>query len=422
MRVTQYTAILCTALIFGCAGHEILPPAIPESRMVFTLSLGEMDDTAHRHALRLPEVEIITPPPEMLVAPHDLLDYVALRKRHRHRPRVVAQAATPDVRPVPLMPQLVTFPSPEAGTISAMPTLPAMGRRAIVIEESPIFATPQHAAKPEKPEKPEKVVAEANSASLLAPTRKKYGRGGLVKYPYEEGRAYLILTSPDHPTVVTLPPGERLAVVPAMNPEKFDLGYAEMGTDLTRQEAVFIRPTAPGYDATTALVTKQGHIYYLKVRSVEQAAMMGVTWTLPDEGTPVMDKGKGQPEEEAHVPGLPAFDLTRLHTGYEMKTTKGSPPWIPVSVFDDGLRTVIKFKESLSFTNAPAVFSVHANGEPGVVEFTAYEVAGQPDMPSFYVVAGIWPRLILKGTDDMQVVITRGAVQTPVYAPVAARR
>ena len=404
MSMTQSTTILWTLVVFGACTGEHLPPAIPEERSVFSLPEALQDDMGPRHAPRLPIPELITPPPSMIEV-QTRFDYVSLRKAPRHRPKQRFTSVTPVNTP------LMSLSHPQ------VIALPVQDGAQEVPRQEPTYApssfTPLR--KPEKAERPEKIVAEANSASLMSPSRQRYGRGGVVQYPYEEGRAYLVLTAPDHPTVVTLPKGERLAVVPAMNPERFDLGYAAMGEDVTRQEAVFIRPTAPGYDATTALVTKQGHIYYLQVRSVEQAAMMGVTWQLPQEAP----APKAQEKEALAVPGLPGVDLTRLHTGYAIERTKGSPPWVPVQVFDDGQRTVIKFQESLSYTNAPAVFTVHANGEPGVVEWTPYEAAGQPDMPSYYVVGGIWPRLILRSTDAQTVTITRSPVKVPVYQPVA---
>ena len=269
MRVSQYTAAICTLFVFGCAGHDLLPPAIPEPVSVFFIAAEDLEDFLPRgDDPRRPGLRLITPPPSMLETSASTLDYAAMRKAYRQQPRlrVAAQRTMPEREtdaPAVQGVQFAAFPGQGGRAFDSMPTLPdvrGLEPRALP-DYAPIRTTPLQ--RPQRQEKPEKVIADANAASLLSPTRQQYGRGGQVRYPYQEGSAYLVISSPDHPTVMTLPPGERLAVVPAMHPERWDLGYAEMGTDLARQEAIFIRPTAAGQEATTALVTKSGHIYYL---------------------------------------------------------------------------------------------------------------------------------------------------------------
>ena len=102
----------------------------------------------------------------------------------------------------------------------------------------------------------------------------------------------------------------------------------------------------------------------------------------------------------------PVVALDRLHTDYQIAvTSKQRPPWVPIQVFDDGTRTYIRYAEDLSYTRSPAVFGVHSDHSPAIVEFTTYTA---PQGSVTYIVNGLYPQLVLRGTDNMEVTITRG--------------
>jgi type IV secretory pathway VirB9-like protein len=101
-------------------------------------------------------------------------------------------------------------------------------------------------------------------------------------------------------------------------------------------------------------------------------------------------------------------NLDRLFTAYTIKvTSKQTPPWVPVQVFDDGSRTYIRFAEDLRFTASPAVFAVHADRTPAPIDFSPY-TSPQGDLT--YVVNGLHPLLWLRGVDGMEVTLTRGSL------------
>jgi type IV secretory pathway VirB9-like protein len=88
---------------------------------------------------------------------------------------------------------------------------------------------------------------------------------------------------------------------------------------------------------------------------------------------------------------------------------KYRPAWFPQQVFDDGSKTIIRFREAPDFTNAPAVFTIHADHTPGIVEFTTYSNPEHPEQGLYYIVQGLWPELRLRGTDNQEVKIVRAA-------------
>jgi type IV secretion system protein VirB9 len=139
--------------------------------------------------------------------------------------------------------------------------------------------------------------------------------------------------------------------------------------------------------------------------------MVAVTWDVPQGiGLPIETRPAG-----AVLPSPPAVDVTRLHTAYVVEPVKGKPPWLPLAVYDDGSKTVIRFRESLRYTNAPAVFVRHADGSPGVVEFTPYDVPDAPEKGAYYVVQGLWPQVELRGSEGQVVRITRTTGQAARY-------
>jgi type IV secretion system protein VirB9 len=265
---------------------------------------------------------------------------------------------------------------------------------------------------PDRPERPASVIEEANDRSRMAPSRRGYANGhsSLQRYPYRPGTLYEIYSSPNHPTTILLPPGERLAAAPTLNPDAWNVGVAEMGSDGTRQEAVIVRPVAPGLEATTPLLTQSGRVFFCRLRSFQHTSMVAVTWEVPLGRPFPLEPGKS-----GTLPATPMVDISRLHTAYLVEQVKGNPPWFPLAVYDDGSKTVMHFKASLRYTNAPAVFVRHADGRAGVVEFTPYDVPDAPEKGAYYLVQGLWPQLELRGSDGQVVRITRTTGQPQPY-------
>lgn len=268
---------------------------------------------------------------------------------------------------------------------------------------------------------PESVVVTANEQALVRPTRAGYGFGtsAVQRYPFWPGRLYEVYTSPNHPTTIRLPQGERLAknFVPTLNKEEWGTGVVEQGEGHEAFHVVIVRPVAAGQEATTPLLTQSGKALYLRLRSFEKTSMAEVTWEPP---LPVAPQQAALPQMQAFtgaalapvtnpnarqslIPPL-APNTARAYTGYTIKARGAyNPPFMPKQVWDDGTTTYVLFAQSLQFTNAPAVFAhTTKGGSPHLVQFAAFEKPGQ----AAYIVRGLWPRLELKA-DNMTVDIIR---------------
>jgi type IV secretion system protein VirB9 len=279
--------------------------------------------------------------------------------------------------------------------------------------------------RPVRLEPPARIIGDANKDALVTPSRNGYFGGRVEqRYIYQPGKVYLVVSSPQHPTTIILPPSERLAAPPVINEcagqdsgTRADegcwvVGAAEMGSEATRSEVVILRPSKGGLESTMPLLTTSGRAYYVRLRSQETMGMIAVTWELPTiqvrpqvgdrlaPGEPRANTSTRQPLR------APTIALERLHTAYRIEvTSKQRPPWVPVQAFDDGTHSYIRFKEDLGFTASPAVFGMHADRTPAIVEFTPYQ---SPEGGLTYIVQGLYPRLVLRGRDGMEVTIVRG--------------
>ena len=165
--------------------------------LVFGACAGQGDPPALPDAARFVPPAVTLPVPS---EPHDLL--------------VEAVKAAP----------LVTLPPPEA---------------------VPVVFDPRRRHVTRLPRDP---ITTAERGSLLTPTHGGYAQStsALLRYPYRMGAVYLVTVGVTHPVTLLLPPGLKLASPPALDPEAWDVGFAEVGKEDERQEAVIIRP-APGW-------------------------------------------------------------------------------------------------------------------------------------------------------------------------------
>jgi hypothetical protein len=230
--------------------------------------------------------------------------------------------------------------------------------------------------------------------------------GAMRHYTYTPGTVYAVPTSPSSPTYLVLPPGERLAAPPTLDPEAWTVGVVQMGQEATRQEAVVLRPLQPGPSAFTALFLQSGMMLFCKLVPIAKPGLMAVTWDLP-QATPSLPV-----TPVALRP--PTIDVGRLHTQYRIEPQgKLTPPWVPVRVFDDGTRTYIHFREALTYTRAPGVFGVTPQGQPALVQSHLYTVPGRPEQGAWLIVQGLWPALELKDSTSLAVRLVRQAPPRP---------
>lgn len=248
---------------------------------------------------------------------------------------------------------------------------------------------------------------------VVRPRRERATRPGVLRhYVYTPGTLYAIPTSPASPTYLVLPPGERLAAPPAVNPEAWAVGMVQMGTDAARRETVVLRPLHPGPRPITALLFQSGLMIFCQLVARAQPGLVAVTWDLPPATPRAADPAETPAPPVALRP--PLVDRGRLHTHYRVEPQQRlTPPWLPVAVFDDGSRTYIQFREALTYTRAPGVVGVTPAGTTALVQSQLYTVPGQPERGAWLIVQGLWPALELHDSDRLKVRLVRQAPPPP---------
>ena len=152
-------------------------------------------------------------------------------------------------------------------------------------------------------------------------------------YPWSEGALYQVYAAPGQITNIALEPGEALTgagPIAAGDTARWIIGDTESGSGATRRVHILVKPTRP--DITTNLVvTTDRRTYMIELRAEEQPYMPAVAWAYPQP-----------PATQRATPATPSRPaISARHYRYGLQGD--SPPWRPVSVFDDGRRVYIDF-------------------------------------------------------------------------------
>lgn len=272
---------------------------------------------------------------------------------------------------------------------------------------------------PEKsPKKDKMLVADANKLATVGPSKEGYAHmaSSIQRYIYRTGVIFDVFISPQSPTSILLPPGERLSAVPMLNPDAFDVAVLESGEGMQRMEVILIRPVQVMPDVMLQLFTQSGLSFFCRLRSFPSTAMVAVAWQVPTHRPRLFPVADENPRNGFKPPQV---DISRLHTGYTFAyDTERVPAWVPERVYDDGKQTLIKFREPLEYTSAPVLFAVDAKDKTELVQFTHYAVPEQPEKGAYYIVVGIHPILELRG-QGLALRMIRQRVGTAPYQPVA---
>ncbi len=200
-------------------------------------------------------------------------------------------------------------------------------------------------------------VEAANAAARVEPRREGY-YNAIQVYPWSEGALYQVYAAPGQITTIALEPGETLTGVgpiAAGDTARWIIGDTESGSGATRRVHVLVKPTRP--DITTNLViTTDRRTYLIELRSGEAPWMPAVSWSYPRPPA-------GQRATAPAAPIIPAASARNYRYGLQGDT----PPWRPISVFDDGRRVYVVFPRGIAQGEMPPLFVIGADGAPEIV-------------------------------------------------------
>jgi type IV secretion system protein VirB9 len=240
-------------------------------------------------------------------------------------PLPAAQAAAPDNRPRPLhVPPVWTVA--RGGTATGTPT----GR-----------------------------VENANAAARVEPRREGY-YNAIQIYPWSEGALYQVYAAPGQITNIALEPGESLTgagPIAAGDTTRWIIGDTESGSGANRRVHILVKPTREDI-STNLVITTDRRVYMIELRARESLYMPSVAWAYPAP----------PPGSRVSTPAAPTIPTEAARNyRYGLQVRGDSPPWRPVSVFDDGRRVYVVFPRGIVQGEMPPLFVLGADGEPQIV-------------------------------------------------------
>ena len=200
-------------------------------------------------------------------------------------------------------------------------------------------------------------VENANAAARVEPRREGY-YNAIQIYPWSEGALYQVYAAPGQVTSIALEPGEGLTgagPIAAGDTARWIIGDTESGSGAHRRVHVLVKPTRPDI-STNLVITTDRRIYMIELRAREELFMPAVAWAYPAPPA-------GQ---RRSVPAAPVIPVEAARN-YRYGLTGDSPPWRPISVFDDGRRVYVVFPRGIVQGEMPPIFVLGSDGEPQIV-------------------------------------------------------
>ncbi|MBN9252698.1 MAG: P-type conjugative transfer protein TrbG [Mesorhizobium sp.] len=205
-------------------------------------------------------------------------------------------------------------------------------------------------------------VENANIAARVEPRKDGYFNAIQI-YPWSEGALYQVYAAPGQITDIALEPGESLTgagPIAAGDTARWIIGDTESGSGATRRVHVLVKPSRT--DITTNLViTTDRRTYMLELRSGEKPYMPAVAWAYPQISP-----------QRSNTPTTPTIPAVAVRN-YRYGLTGDTPPWRPVSVYDDGRRVYFEFPRGIVQGEMPPIFVIGSDGQPEIVNSRIYQ-------------------------------------------------
>lgn len=212
-------------------------------------------------------------------------------------------------------------------------------------------------------ETPAARVENANAAARVEPRREGY-YNAIQVYPWSEGALYQVYAAPGQITDIALEPGETLTgdgPIAAGDTARWIIGDTESGSGIARRIHVLVKPSRA--DITTNLIiATDRRTYMLELRAGAKPYMPAVAWSYPAQQA-------GTLQAMATTPVIPAVAARNYRYGL----TGDSPPWRPVTAFDDGRRVYVVFPPGIVQGEMPPIFVIGPDGEAQTTNSRVYQ-------------------------------------------------
>jgi len=205
-------------------------------------------------------------------------------------------------------------------------------------------------------------VQNANAAARIEPRQEGYFNAIQV-FPWSEGALYQVYAAPGQITDIALEPGERLTgsgPIAAGDTARWIIGDTESGSGANRRVHILVKPTRPDI-STNLVITTDRRTYLVELRSGDKPYMPAIAWAYPQVAT--------QRVAAPATPTIPAMAARNYRYGL----TGDTPPWRPVSIYDDGRRVYVEFPAGIVQGELPPIFVIGADGKPEIVNSRVHQ-------------------------------------------------
>jgi P-type conjugative transfer protein TrbG len=142
------------------------------------------------------------------------------------------------------------------------------------------------------------------------------------------------------------------------------IGDTESGAGATRKVHILVKPTRPDL-VTNLIINTDRRTYLLELRSTEQTYMASVSWQYPEDQLIALRRQNAAAATAAPIDA--GIDVARLRFRYQI--TRDTPPWRPLSAFDDGSKVYIEMPRGLAQGEAPPLFVIGPEGDGQLVNY-----------------------------------------------------
>lgn len=258
-----------------------------------------------------------------------------------------------------------TSKPPEISYDADVPPLPAIPMATADVKPKPLHIPPAWAPARggNAASTPTARVENANAAARVQPRREGY-YNAIQIYPWSEGALYQVYAAPGQITNIALELGETLTgagPIAAGDTARWIIGDTESGSGITRRVHVLVKPTRPDI-STNLVITTDRRTYMIELRSGEKPYMPAVAWAYPKQPA-------GQRQAISATPLIPAVAARNFRYGL----TGDSPPWKPVSVYDDGRRVFVEFPRGIVQGEMPPLLVIGPDGEAQIANSRIYQ-------------------------------------------------
>jgi type IV secretion system protein TrbG len=271
-------------------------------------------------------------------------------------------------------------PSPPVKIVPVPQPLPLPGQLKTIKADAPV----------ERSEPVDQIESQRRGAELGPADAKTIN--AITVYPFVEGALYQLYAAPEQVTDIALQPGEQLKSVATGDTVRWVVGDTASGAGADERVHILVKPFAADLSTNLVILTDR-RAYHLELISTSDPAMSAIAWTYPQDE--LLALTKRNEAAEARMPVETGLALEALRFRYRIEGD--TPPWRPLTAFDDSSKVYIQFPRRIDQGEMPPLFVL---GPDGKAELVNYRV-----LRNYYIVDRLFAAAELRLGEDSQAVV-----------------